>query len=599
MNATIALLSVMITLLLPAKIQAQGNLGSNSSPVVNRQGIPLGNVKIAVCQPLATTGASVTSNLAVLTMASNPVTAGYVAGMQILVAGFTGGDTYFNAGTLTNGTIVSGWTILSVTPTTITFTLVHANASASTNGTVLQEGNGTTPCAGLSSVYQDPALSVPATNPTTSDQLGNWNVFAASGIYYIQFYSPSTATTLKVIGVSVASLTGVPGLGLNNIWIGNETHVGTETFNGPINANNIMALINAGVFTNTQMNEYLQSLIGGISSSEFHVIGYPGYATEGISGGVAVPVGAAVLNANGVGGYVTSACNSVSRTTCNAVGGFFSGRATGNNAGIWGINPIVNDAVGLSGVNETGGEFDIGVGGTPSYVRGLAVILSPANGTSGTVPTNAIGLEILSSNSPVLQWNRGISVDDGSSFLHAIQIGATGVTASLGSQQIAFARYDAGTVRHTDVAIGATSTGGFQIFTAAGQTAQAPEFQSTVATGTPPLAVASTTPVTVLTVANHPIVKYCGATSGGVQACANTSESSTMIIFGDVTLNTATSQSITAMPFTSSSSYSCSGSDLTTAAGIVSFNTYAAASVTIAESGGVNTDHLRYVCVGF
>jgi len=37
---------------------------------------------------------------------------------------------------------------------------------------------------------------------------------------------------------------------------------------------------------------------------------------------------------------------------------------------------------------------------------------------------------------------------------------------------------------------------------------------------------------------------------------------------------------------------------LTTATGIVSFNTYASASVTIVESGGVNTDKLRWSCIG-
>ena len=95
------------------------------------------------------------------------------------------------------------------------------------------------------------------------------------------------------------------------------------------------------------------------------------------------------------------------------------------------------------------------------------------------------------------------------------------------------------------------------------------------------------------------IVEYCGATSGGTQACAQTRELNPIIIFGDVLLNTATSQSITALPFTSSSSYSCSGSDLTSTGGIVSFNTYAAASVTIQELNGTTSDHLRYVCAGF
>lgn len=93
------------------------------------------------------------------------------------------------------------------------------------------------------------------------------------------------------------------------------------------------------------------------------------------------------------------------------------------------------------------------------------------------------------------------------------------------------------------------------------------------------------------------VVEYCGATTGGTQACAKTVQALPIIVWGDVTLNTATSQSITTLPFTDAL-YSCTGSDLTTAAGIVSFNTYTSASVTIQESGGVNTDHLRWVCVG-
>ncbi len=95
------------------------------------------------------------------------------------------------------------------------------------------------------------------------------------------------------------------------------------------------------------------------------------------------------------------------------------------------------------------------------------------------------------------------------------------------------------------------------------------------------------------------VVEDCGATTGATQACAKTVKLNPIAIFGDVTLNTAATQSITTLPFTSAASYSCTGSDLTTATGIVSFNTYAAASVTIQESGGVNTDHLRYVCIGF
>jgi len=93
-------------------------------------------------------------------------------------------------------------------------------------------------------------------------------------------------------------------------------------------------------------------------------------------------------------------------------------------------------------------------------------------------------------------------------------------------------------------------------------------------------------------------VEYCGATSGATQACAKTMENLPLAVFGEVTLNGASSQSITALPFTAAT-YSCSGSDLTNTAGIVSFHAFANASVTIAESGGGTSDHLRYMCLGY
>jgi hypothetical protein len=74
----------------------------------------------------ATTAASVRSNLATLTMASNPITFGFVVGETVVVGGFTGRDMIFN------GTVQ----LTAVTATTISYRLKHANESASTNGTV-------------------------------------------------------------------------------------------------------------------------------------------------------------------------------------------------------------------------------------------------------------------------------------------------------------------------------------------------------------------------------------------------------------------------------------------------------------------------------
>lgn len=176
--------------------------GGRTDNVIFKNGVGVGGVNVAVCQPLATTAASVTSNIATYTMASNPQTAGYVAGMQIQVAGFTGGDTYFNAGTITNNVLTGGQLILSVTPTTINTTLTHANASAGTNGTILQFGNSTTPCAGLSNLYTDSTLGTLSGNPIVSDGLGNYGFWAASGQYYVQSYGPTATTQIRSVSVS-------------------------------------------------------------------------------------------------------------------------------------------------------------------------------------------------------------------------------------------------------------------------------------------------------------------------------------------------------------------------------------------------------------
>jgi hypothetical protein len=199
---------ITLAALVPHSLLAQsGTLGSTSSPVVNAFGRPMGGVDISICQPLAATAAQVISNTALLTMASNPITAGFAAGMQVQVSGFSGADTYFNGGTFTNGTgITGGYTILSVTSTTITYSLTHANATASSNGAVLQQGNTTTACAGLSGVYSDPGMTQPIAQPVVTDGYGNWNAFAQSGqLYYVQFYGSGVTTSMRWIMVNVAT----------------------------------------------------------------------------------------------------------------------------------------------------------------------------------------------------------------------------------------------------------------------------------------------------------------------------------------------------------------------------------------------------------
>src|ERR1700732_1386735 len=102
--------------------------------------------------------------------------------------------------------IPSGYTILSVTSTTITYALTHANATASSNGTVLQQGNATTGCAGLSAVYTDPGMTQPLAQPIVTDAYGNWNAFAQSGpLYYVTFSGTGGTTSMRWIMVNVTA----------------------------------------------------------------------------------------------------------------------------------------------------------------------------------------------------------------------------------------------------------------------------------------------------------------------------------------------------------------------------------------------------------
>lgn len=139
--------------------------------------------------------------------------------------------------------------------------------------------------------------------------------------------------------------------------------------------------------------------------------------------------------------------------------------------------------------------------------------------------------------------------------------------------------------------LGATTPGTI----AATTIAASGQITSTQATGSAPLVIASTTTVPNLTVSNHPTVEYCGTTS----TCAKTQKTTGFVIFGSVAFPTASTVTVTSLPFSTSTSYACTASDFTTAAGVVNATTYTSgASITFTETNGVNTDTMFYVCAG-
>jgi hypothetical protein len=420
----------MAALLPPGAALAQN--GPISGVTTSATGQPRGNINVAVCSDLATTGASVTSNVATLAFASNPQTLGFVNGATLTVYGFTGGDTYLNTSAA----------IVSTSSTTVSYALVHANASAATNGFAYQKGNSTQACAGLAALTTDNTAATASPNPFTSDGLGNYLTFAAPAYYRVQIYGAGVSTFFYATAVAC-----VP----------NNT-------------------VNCGVLGGTPNTwTALQTFSAGISS-----------------GGTGTFTGA-------WGGAPT-----------------LSGLWTFN-AGLTSAGPNA-----LSGGGTTFGSWTHAA--THTFNGGAIFGISILPGSSGSIPLG----------SPLFPFSTAV----------------IGSAANMSSSQTSLAT--------------------------ANRTVSWPD-----ASGTVSLAA----------------VEYCGATTGATQACAKTVQTLPYIAWGDVTLNTATSQSISTLPFTDGL-FSCTGSDLTTPAGIVSFNTYVSASVTIQESGGVNTDHLRYMCVG-
>ncbi len=164
---------------------------------------------------LATTAASVTANVATLTFASNPITLGFTAGRSVLVVGFSGADTYF----------LGTYVISTVTASTITYPLTHANNAASTTGGAIQTPTAASGCAPTTTVYSDQTLTTAITQPFADDGRGNVGFFAAPGNYYVAYSAsglnpmPLNFVTLPCTGASGCTFTApTTAAKLNNVF---------------------------------------------------------------------------------------------------------------------------------------------------------------------------------------------------------------------------------------------------------------------------------------------------------------------------------------------------------------------------------------------
>lgn len=364
--------------------------------------------------------------------------------------------------------------------TLVTGQIQSTNGSFYVNckGTVVFVGQNTTPGAGPylvggTSVFQTSqnfgcdstgnfALAlwdnVNAITPTPSQW--QFNVCSAAG-YVAGPYCFSTLITIT--GASQNISTTLNALAPNLPFIG------------------LPIVVNPADFTNSQFHSYFSVLLNGITpAAQFASYNLPNKLTDAIVGGVSIPVGATVTQADGGSFWAKTVCPSSGRTECNAVGLFTNTEVLGNGAAGWGANFSVNDdPAGLStNANMTGLELDHGISGNEigGYLRYLVLTLNPAflGGLSGTAPTNSIGIEMSGYDDllgHIMNLSAGVVMDDGTTAAggRALEIGATAKSGtSLNSQNVKAARFDSGGARHLDTIFNETSTGVFSIQTPLG-----------------------------------------------------------------------------------------------------------------------------------
>jgi hypothetical protein len=155
-----------------------------------------------------------------------------------------------------------------------------------------------------------------------------------------------------------------------------------------------------GVFTNTQMNEYIQSLLGGcLPLTIYQASNGMNFSTDALTGCVTVPSGSTVVQSNAAAGYVINRS-----TTTNSVAGFYDSQAGANNVHLWGINPLCQDSSvygSFTGVT-CNNEFDQNISSTTTTGNGIML-----TGKAIVLNRNFAAVNILRGIGPYPVWHVG------------------------------------------------------------------------------------------------------------------------------------------------------------------------------------------------
>ena len=459
------------------------------------------------------------------------------------------------------------------------------------------------PCSPTVTIYQDSALSIPVTNPLAvcltngqigcADGLGNFSFYVTPGAYsYTVSGSGLNAYGPIPFGVScVAGVTCVTSSGTNN-FTGPCSFAATTTFNGVVDINNTMAAASAGVFTNAQMNIPFTTDLNSLNfQTEYQASQGPNFLTSGFVAGVSVPSTSTVFGAFGISAFATNASSST-----NTVASYGQTRALGNNTHNWGSNFVVtDDGLRTAGLNQIAGEFDVSqLSPASAYtsIVGVTAALSSAVG-SGQVTGGSAFIAGVSGNS---QWPNGFTVNNGAVANGGASFtsGALCTTGTCNSLPIQWKSFNvsvavAGAMTMDNLGNVTLSPGGAGAFKVPAPFS-ATTVTSTVATGTPPLAVTSTTPVANL------------AASPTAYVAAGTQITNAHIVSDTGFLASGTPSTLVvtltgSAAFSLSTSYNCTVTNKTAAADSLKISYSSGSSFTITGPNTV-TDGVSFICVG-
>lgn len=298
-----------------------------------------------------------------------------------------------------------------------------------------------TPCTPTTPIYTSSALTTTLSNPTTTDAHGNFSFWIAPGTYIVTITGTGLQPFTKTItpgcipgatgcasGGGTLNINGSPvsSPNLNSASPSPDTGFQAATLkvsgsNAIVEVPSLPSTLTApGVWTNTQMNENFQVIVGsGVNCSPsfiFSTMELGDFATDGVSGTACVPSTATAQLGVGVAGYATSAepnsCGAAA-PPCGGVGIEGNGLSVAAGTTVCGVVGVVQSTTG-DAAQLFGSEIDI----TPlnSGDSGFGELLSLNRIVGAGANPNFTALQISAGvqTGGTAQWTNGILFGRGS-----------------------------------------------------------------------------------------------------------------------------------------------------------------------------------------